>query len=176
MTNTQRPTTSELIATLKASIESNKYRTLQATLKALRGWDLYNGALNLKTEELKAEALEILAKLEAKAAKDATIAPHGDETEDQILYHRQFLTPQNVPAIVKKWLDNKDKGGIVAVLDAATGLYMTYASHARALARIRDWESMSVEDGITLISLDPRYTWHTANILERRDLSLTLID
>lgn len=35
---------------------------------------------------------------------------------------------------------------------------------------------MSVEDGITLISLDPRYTWHTANMLERREMSLTLID
>lgn len=138
MTNTQRPTNSELIATLKASIEGNKYRPLQAMLKALRGWDLYDGGLVMKHEEMKAAALQVLAKLEEKQAKAATIAPHGDESEDQILYHRQFLTPHTVAPIVKKWLDNKDKGGIVAVLDPETGLYMTYASHARALARIRD--------------------------------------
>ena len=105
----------------------------------------------------------------------------NDSVEDQILFHRQFLSPNSVPLIIKKWLDHEHKGSIVAVsvpfkIGDKSHSYKCFGSHARAIARIYGHATMSNEDGITVCTFSAVKGWHLMNCLRRAGIELILID
>jgi hypothetical protein len=163
-------TCASLAADLKSAIEAS-YRTLQNTLKALRGINYYEGKINLKDSELRAAARELLVELETDAAeveaykqkKADALKEVTDKTEDQILFHQIFLKSAPVSETARQWADNHEKGTIVMIhqpyANGGNGYYVAYASHARVLAKATDRQPV-IENRVTKVSIPHCLVWH----------------
>lgn len=104
-----------------------------------------------------------------------------DESENQIVYHREYLAPTSLSPNIKKWLANKDIATIVAVsVPFKNGnpdyQYRAYAGHARTIARHYGHVTITVEDGITVASMSHVHGWHLVDALRHAGIDIELVE
>jgi len=160
---------------------ARSYRTLQATLKALRCIGYYEGKLNLKHSALKTAARKVLAKLTKTVVNiEVPLKDASDTTQDQILFHQIFLNSAPVSDTARQWADSHEQGAIVMIhqpnSNGSNGYYMAYASHALMLGRVTDRPTVT-ENRVAQVSIPHRMIWHYQQQMRNRyGIEIVLLD
>lgn len=177
-------TNATLAADIAGAIDKG-YRVLQATLRAMRGINVYEGKINGTHLHLVTIARELLEILTADAQADAdeaeakrmALLPENDKAEDDRL---AAIDPAVISPIALQWLQNKHRGSLVMVAEPFRNgnrkyLYTAYGSHARALGRLINRE-VTTEFGFSKVSIASTLVWHSMNLLRAKGIELILVD
>ena len=173
-----------LLADLKLAIATEDYRVLQLAIKDLRAIGYYQGTVKMKKEDLEKLGGELLVSLEIDAQeltdweeyRARTLAIADDKAEDERM---AAIPAEDMSPIAREWLAHKDEGDIVMVYDPNSngvwGLFTTFGSHARLMARALDREPAK-EFGFTKMNVIPNHLWHDrARLFEHFGITIVLI-